>query len=61
MTVGELQEKLSKLPPNYIIDIVEIDTGYSYDIHCALLNYHGTVSLVKGKERCIVDLVKEKL
>ena len=61
MTVGELQEKLSKLPPNYIVDIVDKDTGYSCDIHCALLNYHGTVSLVKGEERCIIDLVKEKL
>ena len=61
MMVGELIEKLKKLPPNYIIDITEVDKVHSYDIRCALLNQHGTVSLVKGEKRTIVDLVKGKL
>ena len=51
MTVKELIKKLEKVPSNYIVDIVDKDTGYSCDIHCALLNRNNTISLVKGEER----------
>lgn len=61
MTVKELIKKLEKVPSNYIVDIVDKDTDYSFDIHCMLLNYHNTVSIVKDEKRIIIDLVKERL